>query len=144
MERLPLPEPSNEVRPGSADRWELIRDVIVFQVKLMFDAVRDVVLSPISIVAGLIDLVAGGNPAGRNFHRVLAAGGRAEAWINLFDRVGREAKQESVAHGAPTVDVFVTHVERLIVEQYERGGVTASAKDAIDRSLDAIARKKPR
>ena len=35
----------------------------------------------------------------------------------------------------------MARVENLIVEQYERGGMTATAKDAIDRSLDAFAPK---
>ena len=39
------------------------------------------------------------------------------------------------------MDSLVAQVERLMVDQYERGGVTASAKQAIDRSLDAISRK---
>ena len=37
-----------------------------------------------------------------------------------------------------TVDSVVARLENLIVEQYERGGMTAAAKDAIDRSLDAF------
>jgi hypothetical protein len=39
-----------------------------------------------------------------------------------------------------SIDAFVARFERTVVEQYERGGVTASAKAAIDRSLDAIGR----
>jgi hypothetical protein len=29
------------------------------------------------------------------------------------------------------------------VEQYERGGITAQAKDAIDRSLDRLSGRRP-
>jgi hypothetical protein len=39
-----------------------------------------------------------------------------------------------------SIDALVGRLERLIVEQYERGGMTASAKAAIDRSLDALGR----
>ena len=35
-------------------RWTLIRDVAVFQVKLVFDGMRDVVLLPISLIAGIV------------------------------------------------------------------------------------------
>ena len=36
------------------DRWTLIRDVAVLQVKLIVDGLRDFILVPISLVAGLI------------------------------------------------------------------------------------------
>lgn len=113
-------------------RWELIRDVLVLQLKLAVDALRDLVISPVSIVAGLIDLVQGGERPGRLFYAVLDAGRRSEQLINLFGE----------AHGEEPVslDAVVARVEKLVVEQYERGGITAAAKSAIDRSLDAIGR----
>jgi hypothetical protein len=49
----------------------------------------------------------------------------------------------SDGNSAP-IDAVIGRLERLLVEHYERGGVTASAKAAIDRSLDAIARTRDR
>lgn len=135
MDRLPA-----MTRSKSGGRWELIRDAIVFQVKLAIDALRDLVFSPLSIAATLIDLITGGEHPGRYFYAVLAAGGRTEGWINLFGAPSRTEGHE-LATRETTVDSFVKQVEGLVVEQYERGGLTASAKEAIDRSLDAIARK---
>ena len=125
--------------PEVPDRWEFLRDVLVFQLKLLLDAVRDLVLSPVSIVAGVIDLISGDEPPGRYFYRLLAFGGRTDTWINLFGMPGRP--DEPGGDEGVTIDSLVAQVERLIVDQYERGGVTASAKQAIDRSLDAISRK---
>ena len=125
--------------PDVPDRWEFLRDVLVFQLKLLLDAVRDVVLSPVSIVAGVTDLITGDEPPGRYFYRVVAFGGRTDTWINLFRIPGRPEQlggDESV-----TIDSLVAQVERIMVDQYQRGGVTASAKQAIDRSLNAISRK---
>ena len=135
MDRLPTIS-----RSETDGRWELIRDVIVFQVKLALDALRDLVFSPLSIVAALIDLTTGGAHPGRYFYAVLAAAGRTEGWINLFGAPNQSQGHELAARDT-TVDSFIKQVERLVVEQYERGGLTASAKEAIDRSLDAIARK---
>ncbi len=131
MKQLPS---SETLAPEVSDRWEFLRDVLVFQLKLLLDAVRDLALSPVSIVAGVIDLISGDEPPGR-FYRVLAFGRRTDTWINLFGKPG-EGGEEDI-----TVDSLVAQVERLVVDQYERGGVTASAKQAIDRSLDAISRK---
>lgn len=135
MDRLPA------ISHAESDgRWELIRDVIIFQVKLGIDAFRDFIFSPLSIVAAVIDLITGGEHPGRRFYAVLAAGGRTEGWINLFGAPNRSEGHELATRGI-TVDSFIKQVEGLVVEQYERGGLTASAKEAIDRSLDAIARK---
>lgn len=121
----------------AATRWELIRDLVVLQLKLAVDALRDLVISPVSLVAGVIDLVTGGERPGRLFYSVLDAGRRSERIINLFGEADR-------ASGEPaSLDALVAHVEKLVVEQYERGGVTASAKAAIDRSLDALGQVRP-
>jgi len=124
----------------SDGRWELIRDLVVFQVKLGLDAFRDLVFSPLSIAAAVIDLITGGEHPGRLFYSVLAAGGRTEGWINLFGAPNRTGGHELAANSR-TVDSLIRQVEGLVVDQYERGGLTASAKEAIDRSLDTIGRK---
>jgi len=135
MDRLPTLK--HEATDG---RWELIRDAVVFQVKLALDAFRDFAFAPLSITAAVIDLITGGSHPGRYFYAVLALGGKTESWINLFGVPRLEGRHELTTQG-PTVDSLVRQVESLVVEQYERGGLTSSAKDAIDRSLNAISRK---
>lgn len=139
------PQPLDATSPASR-RWHLIRDLAVFQLKLGLDALRDLVLSPVSLIAALVDLVFGGGQGARNFYAVLAAGRRTEAWINLFGELDRAEPRADAAEAAEraSVDAIVDRMERLLVEQYERGGVTASAKTAIDRGLDAIGRRGPR
>jgi hypothetical protein len=125
----PHPDPTE-----AESRWELIRDLVVFQLKLALDALRDVLLVPVSLVAGIVDLVSGGEPPGKNFYGVVRLGRGTERWINLFGAVEEPEGEEAV----PSLDSLVGQLEHLIVDQVERGGVTASAKDAIDRSLDRI------
>ncbi len=114
-------------------RWELIRDVLVFQLKVVTDGLRDLLLGPASLVAAILSLLGVGSRRGSLFYEVLRLGRRSERWINLFGAV--EPPEEG---DLPSLDSLVGEVERLVVEQVERGGVTASAKDAIDRSLDRI------
>jgi len=45
------------VESGSNQRWKFFRDVLVFQLKMLLDNVRDFALMPVSLVAGLIDLI---------------------------------------------------------------------------------------
>jgi hypothetical protein len=136
--------PEGVTSPAAAgeatSRWQLIRDVAVFQMKLALDALRDFALSPISLVAAVADLVTGGEKPGKHFYAVLGAGRETERWIRLFGELDRVSPAPDRGEAA-TIDAIVERVERVIVEQYERGGVTASAKDAIDRGLDAIGRK---
>lgn len=122
------------------DRWEMLRDVVVFQVKLVVDGLRDVVLSPVSLLAALGDLLLSRVRTGRRFYEVVRFGRRTERWINLFgaaDRLGPSEPRGSENEDAG-IDSYVEHLQQRLVEQYERGGITASAKDKIDRALDAI------
>ncbi len=135
--------PSGAASADAPTRWELIRDLAVFQLKLVIDALRDVVLSPISLGAAVVDLVRGGERPGHYFYRVLLTGRRSEAWINLFGEADRVALRPTDAEST-SLDALVERMEELLVEQVDRGGVTASAKLAIDRSLDAISRRKNR
>jgi hypothetical protein len=117
-------------------RWLLIRDVAVFQLKVLLDAARDVALIPFSLLAAFVDLISGGERPGRLFYELLRLGRASEGWINLFGEADPQAGDDPKPQN---VDAMVGRLEALLVEQVDRGGVTASAKTAIDRTLDAFA-----
>lgn len=73
---------SNPPTPGS--RWRLLRDVFVFQVKLAMEAVLDITLIPVSLVAAGVDALLGNWRQPRWFHRVLRFGERCERRIDLW------------------------------------------------------------
>ena len=60
-------ETQNSGEDNGSDRWTLIRDIAVLQVKLIFDGLRDFILVPVSLIAGIISLVRAGDPAGNEF-----------------------------------------------------------------------------
>ena len=76
--------PDREADPVSVSRTRLVWDVVLFQFKLAADGLRDVLLSPVSIIAAIIGLVGGGDQPDRYFRRLLLFGRRTEYWINLF------------------------------------------------------------
>ena len=128
--------PKSELVPS---RWVLIRDVAVFQLKLFLDGMRDAALIPISLFIALLDLLGVGPRAGRQFYLLLKLGRRTEYWINLF---GAAKQAEALAPAPrPGVDALVDRLEHLVVQEYERGGITASTKDAVDRALDGLTRR---
>ncbi|MEE8463405.1 MAG: hypothetical protein V3S53_01345, partial [Gammaproteobacteria bacterium] len=121
-------------------RTELIRDAVFFQGKLLLDGVRDLVLVPISIVAALIDLATGEKPAGRRFYSVVQLGRRSEHWINLFGAADRSPHENRWGHGEQSVrlDDLVEQVEKVVKDQYAEGGVSGSARNALNKALDAL------
>ena len=122
---------------NTPDRWTLIRDLLVFQGKLFLDGLRDLILSPVSLVLGAIDLITGGPQGGHRFYRLLHFGRRTDKWINLFGNADRVFKSPKTTYTRDSgLDDIVDQLEDLVRRQHEKGGVTAAAKDTIDEAID--------
>ncbi|MCZ6559419.1 MAG: hypothetical protein O6931_00825 [Gammaproteobacteria bacterium] len=121
-------------------RTDLARDALLLQGKLLIDGLRDLVLVPISIIAALIDLLSGEQPAGRRFYNVVQLGRRSEHWINLFGAAERSPHENRWDHNETTVklDDLVDQVEKVVRDQYTEGGVSGSAKRALNKALDVL------
>ena len=126
----------------SQDRWSFSRDVLVFQFKLLADGFRDMVLIPASLIAGAMGLLFHRDNPSEPFYKVLALGKRSEYWINLFGSLPQEQQLEASTFvtRSGNLDQVVDKLENMLREQYEKGGITASAKTSIDRSIDALHR----
>lgn len=133
-----MEEPNNLGTEHS--RSELARDALLLQGKLLLDGLRDLVLVPISIVAALIDLASREQPAGRRFYSVVQLGRRSEHWINLFGAADRSPHENRWDHGEESVrlDDLVEQVEKVVKDQYAEGGVSGSAKRALNKALDVL------
>ena len=125
--------------------WTLIRDIAVLQVKLVVDGVRDLILVPASLIAGIVSLskTRGGEP-GPEFYSLVSVGKQSERWINLFGAM-RNAPAEVVEKnhfGDANMDDIVSRVESFVVAEYKRGGVTAGAKERIDKALEKMQKRR--
>lgn len=123
-----------------SERWILIRDMLVFQFKLIADGFRDLVLLPVSLVAGLISLVGKGSSPGPEFYDLLRLGRRSDRWINLFGVLDRREGPASEDDNFSTrdFDEIVSRAESFLVDEYRKGGVTAQAKRRMDDALDSL------
>lgn len=65
-------------------RLRLVRDVVVFQIKLAMEALLDVTLIPVSLAAAALDLLLGNWRRPRWFHAALRFGERCERRIDLW------------------------------------------------------------
>lgn len=121
--------------------WHLVRDVSVFQVKLLIDGVRDLVLVPASLIAGFVSLIKteNGRP-GRQFYEVVSLGQQSEHWINLFGalRNAPDGVDTKNRFGDTDVDDLIARVENFVTDEYRRGGVTAQARQRIADVLAAM------
>ena len=63
-------------KPKPGTRWRLLRDVVVFQIKLGMEALLDLTLIPVSLAAAALDLLLGNWRRPRWFHAVLRFGER--------------------------------------------------------------------
>lgn len=143
MEKLPaiIDPPQKGVR---ARRWRLARDLVSFQVKLFVDGLKDLVLAPVSLVAGLYGIFVDRKAPGRTFYQVLEAGRRFDHWVDLFGATqqralppaGDSGSSDPPAHAG--LDGVVGQLEAVLREQYAKGGLTAKAKNAIDNALDRL------
>ena len=137
-------EPKPETPGDYPDRWTLIRDLFVFQAKLLVDGLRDLLLVPASLIAGVWSLVSGDNGRpGPQFYRLVSLGKESELWIDLFKAYENAPEEVRRKHelAVSNMDELVGKFESFVVEEYERGGVTAQAKERIDKALDAIQRR---
>jgi hypothetical protein len=90
-------------------RWRLVRDVVVFQVKLGMEAVLDLATIPTSLAAAALDLLLGNWRRPRFFHAVLRFGERCESWIDLWGAATPGAEEPRAG-----VDAVMQSIETVI------------------------------
>ena len=125
-------------------RWVLLRDLGVLQLKLLVDGLRDLILLPLSLLAGILSIVtAKDGKLGLQFYQLLAWGKQSESWINLFGAVKNSPQkiEQPQPFGDQDIDVIVGRLESFVVDEVKRGGLTAQAKDRLDKILNAVQRK---
>jgi len=116
---------------GEDPRWRLIVDVVSFQGKLFLDALRDILLSPISIVAAIVGIIARPRNPGVYFYDLMKWGRWSDHFIGLFN-AGLKPDER---HDTTSVDDIVDTLERVVRDEYYRGGVSAEARAHFERTL---------
>ncbi|MCW8924903.1 MAG: hypothetical protein OQJ84_01500 [Xanthomonadales bacterium] len=117
----------------TSKRGALVRNSVVFQLKLMADGFRDLVLLPVSLIATLVGLLRGGDEPEREFEQTIELGRASEKWINLFG--SHEAADD--AQAATTIDTIFAKLEETLKQQYFTSGLSTNVKTEIDEALRA-------
>jgi hypothetical protein len=123
-------KPEEFASDESADvsRLQLLWDVVVFQFKLVADGLRDVLLSPVSIISAIMGLLAGGDKPDRYFRQVLRLGRRSEIWINLFGYR---------KHSGTSDEIFAPLKDKVFAEAQNNPWVNKVGSD-LNRKLDDV------
>ncbi len=119
---------------NTSKRGTLVRNTVVFQLKLMADGFRDLVLLPVSLIATLIGLLRGGDDPDREFNQVIQVGRDSEQWINLFGNHDAPENSNSIA----SIDALFSKVEKTLKDQYQASGTSARAQAEIDEVLQTV------
>ena len=131
--------PPSAPRPtGRDERWKFLRDVLVFQIKMLLDNVRDLVLMPVALAAALIDLLLRGDREGARFYKVLRWGWHSEKVIDVYSAIEHEEPGAFTVSRDYTVDGVIARLESVVTREVEKGGTAASIKGAMDRAIDQI------
>ena len=116
---------------GTSKRGDLVRNTVVFQLKLMVDGFRDLILLPVSLIAAIIGLLRGGDEPEREFHQVIQVGRQSEEWINLFGNHEVADSSSAIA----SIDSLFVKVEETLKEEYKTGGISERMQTEINKAL---------
>ncbi|MFL6590560.1 MAG: hypothetical protein ACJ8M4_10360 [Chthoniobacterales bacterium] len=130
-----LLQPETPARDG---RWRFLRDVVVFQLKMLLDNGRDLVLMPVALVAALIDLLIRGDREGARFYKVLRWGWHSEKVIDVYSAIENHPADDFEIGRDYTVDGVIARLENVVAREVEKGGTAASIKSAMDRAIDQL------
>lgn len=78
----------------------VLRDLMIFQLKLIMDGMKDIVLSPVSALAAGIDILFPGPQTGHRFYMVMAIGEKFDRWLNLFGAADSASAETDGLFGA--------------------------------------------
>lgn len=87
----------------------LLRAVATLQLKLLLDALRDLVLSPLALVATLVDLLLLKQQSPRYLRAVLRLGARSDHWIDVWS-----GGEEDHVPSRESVDALLLRVEEVV------------------------------
>ncbi len=122
----------SETQPESQEgretsRLKLVLDVLVFQFKLAADGLRDVLLSPLSLISAVMGLIAGGDDPHRYFRDLKRLGRRTEVWINLFGH-----------HSRGTSDDLIDPLRQRVMTEAQSNPWLSRAGGELNKQLDSV------
>jgi len=101
-----------------ASRSVLIRDFLIFQLKLVLDGAKDILMIQLSIAAIVVDLLTAGRKEAL-FYKVMGLGERIDLWLNLHGALSKDQDEADGLFGGSRAgsDTLLGKLEQVV-----RGG----------------------
>ncbi len=112
-------------------RLQLLINLGIFQLKLLMDGIRDILLVPIALGCGLFGIVFGGNHPDRWFNQLLDYGRRSDRFINLFNQ-----HDNNDVDSQPTSDAMLAPYREKLVSQAHNSPLATKANALVDQITD--------
>lgn len=125
---------TRQERVSRLRRLALLREAVVFQGKLLVDALKDLVLSPLSLIAVVFDLAEPPRRGQGRFAGVMEIGRGLERRIDLFGRAGHVEPRDAEW----TMDDLVARFESSLREKTEASGTREAARQALEETLAGL------
>jgi hypothetical protein len=120
--RKPLQQQQRE--PGYPSRWQIARDVSMFQLKLFLDGLKDILLAPLSLIAALWGIIGMSRQSRRALYTVMRMGKGFDDWVDLYGRAGPD-KRLGEGGRAGKLDHYVDLAEKAVIDARARGRASA-------------------
>jgi hypothetical protein len=116
---------------ANRSRWIILRDLLIFQVKLFLDGAKDLVLSPVSLGAAVIDLFIPTDKPGERFYAVMRLGEKFDRWLSLFGAAEKASALDDGLFGASRAGeaTFLGRLELLALGHEEPASAGAANRD---------------
>ena len=111
---------------SGTEKYVLIRDLLIFQLKLLLDGLKDFGVFWMAIGATALDLLFPGERRGRRFYAVMRAAERFDQWLNLYGAAQHAEENadglfgESAAGSAS----MLGRLEEIVIGRRETGGAS--------------------
>jgi hypothetical protein len=101
----------------------VLRDLMIFQLKLVIDGLKDIVLSPLSIAAAAADIVFPGRRVGHRFYFVMSVAEKFDRWLNVFGAAEQADASRDGLFGASRAGsaTLLGRLERIVLGHDEPG-----------------------
>ena len=116
------------------DRTVVLRDLVIFQIKLLLDGLKDIVVSQIAVGAAVLDLAFPTATRGRRFYGVMRWAERFDRWLSLYGATEAARNSADGLFGASRAgsDSLLGKLEELVLgrtepEEPATGGFRAAA-----------------
>jgi len=104
-----------KLSPQQKEGAVVVRDLLVFQGKLLLDGLMDLVMIWLSIGAAALDVIRPTEERGRRFYAVMRTAERFDRWLNLYGAAEFVADRGEDPFGRGGADSLLGRLEEMVL-----------------------------